>query len=167
MPYKYSIEEFKKLLDSKDLVHVLDFLFLLREDAKNNGDLQKADAIAVNGEIITRFMNYNDDYLASDHWADLKKRGLEKHPLCIYCGDRSYTFHHRWYHRVLFKEVLMKDVFPVCLCCHNNFHKSEMKVANKVDMLKLLDTHGENVRKLIPELNTIPPKIHEPENKKY
>jgi len=61
-------------------------------------------------------------YLASDHWADVKARyKRSKLPQnCYVCGKQPVELHHRTYKR-LGEEKLM-DIVPLCRTCHQGTH---------------------------------------------
>ena len=95
-------------------------------------------------------INRLQDYLGTDHWREKVEIGLQDWPLCAYCFRTAYTLHHRIYHRVLFREIIGKHVFPVCQHCHDLVHTNGYKPANKTEIDKLLLEHGDVVGKLIP-----------------
>jgi len=75
------------------------------------------------------FASYRD-YLASPHWADVKRRYAEsKLPkTCVVC-DRPYqVLHHRTYKR-LGAERLM-DLIPLCHDHHGELHRQEARLSH-------------------------------------
>ena len=147
---KFTATEFKRIMETHHLVTVLDVMHAKRARAKLIGDTDEQQNIEAIGEIISRFIDYKD-YLGSDHWREKVEIGLQEiDPLCAYCCRTAYTLHHRIYHRVLFREVIGKHVFPVCQHCHEKVHNNGYKPANKTEIDKLLLEHGDLVGKLIP-----------------
>lgn len=71
---------------------------------------------------------YNEFYLKSHHWFELKKVTLEQHPACHICKlDKELVIHHLSY-RHLFEEEYEKDIIVICNKCHGLAHnKYEQK----------------------------------------
>ena len=72
-----------------------------------------------------RIMGYRTyaDYIASDHWADIRRRWRAKHPdaRCERCGAERYQLHHLNYRR-LGLEPTPGDIIPLCGECHTKEH---------------------------------------------
>jgi hypothetical protein len=67
------------------------------------------------------FENY-DAYLASPHWAEVKRqyRLSGKPQACVACGSRSFQIHHRTYERL--GNEHMQDLDALCRSCHRAAH---------------------------------------------
>lgn len=66
------------------------------------------------------------EYLASDHWRDVKRRywdsKLPKH--CGGCGaTKGLQLHHKTYKRICAERLM--DITPVCRACHEGIHDFE------------------------------------------
>jgi hypothetical protein len=64
-----------------------------------------------------------DEYLASDHWHDVRRRYQESQmpQKCLRCRSKFYELHHMTYER-LGAEVLT-DLAPLCRFCHEKLHE--------------------------------------------
>jgi hypothetical protein len=83
--------------------------------------------------MITRAISFKDrlkavgfdsyeEYLRSDHWAEVHKSyrmsGLPQE--CMACGDYPFQLHHRSYRRLGHEDL--SDVIPLCRSCHYRLH---------------------------------------------
>jgi hypothetical protein len=64
-----------------------------------------------------------DEYLASDHWQDVRRRYQESQmpQKCLRCRSKFYELHHMTYER-LGAEALT-DLAPLCRFCHEKLHE--------------------------------------------
>lgn len=67
------------------------------------------------------FQNYHD-YIESDVWKNRRRKMILANPTCVLCCKKSITVHHRTY-RNLGGEKEKKDLIPLCVSCHEYFHK--------------------------------------------
>jgi hypothetical protein len=70
------------------------------------------------------FSNYQE-YLASDHWADVRVRYAKSRMLkrCYVCDASQYQLHHRTYKRL--GHEWLTDFIPLCRDCHTAVHEFE------------------------------------------
>lgn len=64
---------------------------------------------------------YRSVYLASEHWADLRRRKLARNPTCELCGKSGQMdIHHVNYRRIF--DVQLHDLLTLCRKCHDEEH---------------------------------------------
>lgn len=69
------------------------------------------------------FKKYSE-YLATQHWKDLRSKLLPEGTRCSACEDElARNLHHRTYARL--GNELPEDLIPLCEKCHTRVHQSE------------------------------------------
>ena len=69
-------------------------------------------------------LNYQEGYLKSDHWLNLRQAVIERDRSCRVCNStKRLNVHHRSYENLGNPEEEIKDLTLLCRGCHELFHK--------------------------------------------
>jgi 5-methylcytosine-specific restriction endonuclease McrA len=85
------------------------------------------DAIAYANQAMgywlhkVRHMDYQTEYLFTDHWRWTSRRKIEQVPYCEQCGVRWQLDAHHLHYRTLGMER-MTDLIVLCRPCHEKEH---------------------------------------------
>ena len=81
----------------------------------------KDDTSSLSGRLRPLGFQRYSEYLASDHWQDVRRRYRESDlPQICPCGETRVALHHTTYVRL--GEELLEDLTPLCRDCHARAH---------------------------------------------